>query len=69
MNEPDQPPPSSENDTADLSATDPVCDGTTIVFAGDPADVKAGFLIALQLMGIDPPMPEPRDGDPTGPEQ
>ena len=63
MSEPEQPPPSSENDTAGPDATDQVCDATTIVFAGDPAQVEAGFLIALQLLGIDAPMPEPLAGD------
>ena len=69
MNEPDQPPPSSENDTVDPDATDPVRDGTTIVFAGDPAQVEAGFLIALQLLGIDAPMPDRHTGGRTEQEQ
>jgi hypothetical protein len=60
MNEPEQPSPSSDNDTVDPIAADPVRDGTTIVFAGDPAQVRAGFLLALQLLGLDALMPDSR---------
>ena len=37
---------------------------TSVVFCGDPAQVRAGFAIALQLMGIDAPMLEVSERDP-----
>jgi hypothetical protein len=67
MNEQKQPSPPSENDDVDLPpiASDPVRAGSTIVFSGDPAEVSAGFALALQLLGIDPPTAEPCPGDLT----
>jgi hypothetical protein len=36
---------------------------TSLVFCGDPAQVRTGFAIALQLMGVQP-MPEVGERDP-----
>jgi hypothetical protein len=67
MNEPKQPPSSLGNNGADVQSTaaGPDCAGSAVVFSGDPAEVRAGFVIALKLMGIVAPMPEPCAGDPT----
>ena len=42
--------------------------GSSIVFGGDPAQVGAGFALALKLMGIVAPVPEVSEPDPPGPE-
>jgi hypothetical protein len=67
MNERKQPSQPSGSDDVDLPpiATGPVDDGSTVVFAGDPAQVSAGFALALQLLGIDVAAPEPCPGDQT----
>jgi hypothetical protein len=64
MKKPDQTSSSCGNDDdTDMPsvAADPACSGSTVVFAGDPSQVSAGFALALRLMGLDAPMPEPRD--------
>jgi hypothetical protein len=42
----------------------PVVAGSSVVFSGDPAQARIGFAIALQLMGIDVPMPDVSERDP-----
>ena len=71
MNKRKQPPPPPEIDDADPPpvAADPVCAGTTVVFSGDPAQVSAGFALALQLLGIDASEQMPRAGDRNGQEE
>ena len=51
MNEPEQPPPSSDNDTVDPIAADPVRDGTTIVFAGDPGASESRLFACTATAG------------------
>jgi hypothetical protein len=69
MDEQKQRTSPSENDDVDLRpiTADPGHPSSTAVFAGDPAQVRAGFALALQLLGFDAPMPEPCAGDRTGP--
>jgi hypothetical protein len=71
MNERKQPVSPSEHDDVDPPpvTTDPVRDGTTVVFSGDPAQVSAGFALALQLMGMDASEQMPRAGDRNGQEE
>ena len=40
---------------------DPMSARSCVVFCNDPADVRAGFAIALNLMGFDIPMPDVED--------
>jgi hypothetical protein len=47
-----------------LIPADPATAGSSVVFCGDPAQVTAGFAIALQLMGIDAPVPDVSEHDP-----
>ena len=37
---------------------------SSVVFCDDPPQVEAGFAIALQLMGIDAPVPDVSEHDP-----
>ena len=71
MNERKQPSPPSENDSVDppVIAAEAVEAGTTVVFAGDPEQVSAGFLIALQLLGIGAPMAGTCPDDPKLPRK
>lgn len=36
---------------------------TTVVFCGDPVQIRRGFALALQLMGIDAPVPDDDECD------
>jgi hypothetical protein len=38
------------------SGAEPKCARSSVVFCDDPAHVRAGFAIALRLMGVDMPM-------------
>ena len=40
---------------------DPTSARSSVVFCSDPAHVRAGFAIALKLMGFDMPMPNVED--------
>jgi hypothetical protein len=64
MKKPNRTSSSSGNDDEiDMPsvAADSACSGCTVVFAGDPSQVSAGFALALRLMGLDAPLPEPCD--------
>ena len=54
------PPPAGQNEAIDPQSmpADPVTVGSSVVFYGDPAQVRAGFALALQLMGVDEPVPD-----------
>jgi hypothetical protein len=43
---------------------DPATAGLSVVFCGDTVQVRAGFVIALQLMGMDAPPPDVSEDDP-----
>jgi hypothetical protein len=45
--------------------TYPAAAGSSAVFSGDPAQVRIGFAIALQLMGIDAPVSHVSESDPS----
>ena len=40
---------------------DPTSARSSVVYCSDPAEVRAGFAIALKMMGFDVPMPEVED--------
>ncbi|MBR1124682.1 hypothetical protein JQ628_24375 [Bradyrhizobium lablabi] len=61
MDKRNQPQITSESD--DTSHPKPAAAGSTIVFYGDPAQVSAGFALALQLMGMDAEMPDAGEHD------
>ena len=48
-----------ENDEPDSTSA-----RSSVVFCSDPADVRAGFAIALKLMGLDTSMPDVEDRSP-----
>lgn len=56
-----QQPSFSTRDDSGADPTSPEIDsagaGDTIVFAGDPSQVRIGFAMALRLMGLDAPAP------------
>ena len=59
MDEPSHPSFPSGNGKAidpEPAAAESAGAGPSIVFCADPAQVRAGFALALQLMGIDAPV-------------
>lgn len=68
MDEPKQlSPPSSRQDEAihpQAIPADPSVTGSSVVFCGDPAQVSAGFAMALRLMGVDVPVQDDSEANP-----
>jgi len=71
MNERKQSSLSGNNGETDMpsGAPDPARTGATLVFAGDPSQVSAGFALALRLMGLDAPLPDVSARDQSGEEE
>jgi hypothetical protein len=59
-------PPFGSDKTTDPKSipAQPARAGSSVVFCGDPAQVRTGFALALQLMGIDAPLPDVSERDP-----
>lgn len=55
-------PPSGQDKASDPA--DPSAAGSSVVFCGDPAQVSAGFALALRLMGMDVPVQDASVPDP-----
>jgi hypothetical protein len=49
------------SDPLENDEPDPTSARSSVVFCSDPADVRAGFAIALKLMGFDTPIPHVED--------
>ena len=60
------PPPSRQDEAIHPQAipADPSITGSGVVFCGDPAQVSAGFAMALRLMGVDVPVQDGSEYDP-----
>jgi hypothetical protein len=71
MNDQKQPSPPPGNDDAEPPQimADPADADSTVVFAGDPTQVSAGFALALRLMGFEVPEAEPSPDDQAGRKQ
>jgi hypothetical protein len=66
MTERNQPPAvTTEAREPKPGSAGPIGAGPGVQFSGDPAQVRAGFALALKLMGIDAPLPDVCEPDPT----
>jgi hypothetical protein len=67
MDKRNQPPLLSERDEANhpksAAPADQAATGSSIVFCGDPVTVRAGFALALHLMGMDAEVPDVSERD------
>jgi hypothetical protein len=59
MTKRNQPPPvTTEASEPEPGSAGSIGAGPSVQFSGDPARVRAGFALALKLMGIDAPLPD-----------